>query len=136
MVSNREQAEVVVREVYIKVLNSYDQFDRKSDERIYLFSIAQQVAIERIKRQNWQNSISSLDEEDLQLPKEIAVQDKKIQRLFKCICNCTIEQRSVLVLRYIQGFSIKETSDIIGCTDRKVKTEQRKGMMLLKDHIF
>ncbi len=135
MVRNREQAELLSREVYIQVLNSYDQFESKSNEKIYLFSIAQQVAVDRLKKKKRQSLLCS-KEENSPLPKEIAIQDEKMRRLFKCIGQCTNEQRSVLVLRFIQKFSIQETSDILGCSDRKVKTEQRKGMMILKDHIL
>lgn len=62
MVRNREQAEILAREVYIKVLNSYNQFDRKSNEEVYLFSMAHQVVADSIKKQN-----STLEEENLRM---------------------------------------------------------------------
>jgi RNA polymerase sigma-70 factor, ECF subfamily len=46
MVRNKEQAEDLVQEVYIRVINSYNRFEGKSSEKTWLFSIARNVAID------------------------------------------------------------------------------------------
>jgi RNA polymerase sigma-70 factor (ECF subfamily) len=47
--------------------------------------------------------------------------------------KCSPDQKEVLVLRYIQSFSIKETAGILGWTESKVKTTQHRGMKALKE---
>lgn len=46
LVKDREQAEDLVHEVYIKVLKSYSSFEGRSSEKTWLFSIARHVAID------------------------------------------------------------------------------------------
>ena len=44
----------------------------------------------------------------------------------------TVDQRSVLIFRYIQDFTIKETADILGWTQSKVKTTQHRALKALR----
>ena len=39
----------------------------------------------------------------------------------------------VLILRFIQGLSIKETASTLNWSESKVKTTQHRGINLLKD---
>lgn len=142
MVKNREQAEDLVQEVYIKVLRSYDQFQGKSSEKTWLFSIARHVAIDWFRKQkrSHEKDTNSIDDENVHyvirdtapLPEEIAIENEEIQLLYKCLSKCTEDQQSVLLLRYIQSFSIKETAEILGWTESKVKTTQHRGIKALK----
>ncbi len=58
MVRNREEAEDLVQEVYIRVIHSYKRFEGKSSEKTWLFSIAKNVAIDHFRKQkNWKQKI-------------------------------------------------------------------------------
>ncbi len=59
MVKNREQAEDLVQEVYIRVIKSYSKFEGKSSEKTWIFSIARNVAIDSFRKQkNWKQRIT------------------------------------------------------------------------------
>lgn len=58
MVRNREQAEDLVQEVYIRVFKSYTRFEGKSSEKTWLFSIARNVAIDYFRKQKgWKDKL-------------------------------------------------------------------------------
>jgi RNA polymerase sigma-70 factor, ECF subfamily len=143
MVRNREQAEDLVQEVYIKVLRSYKRFKGESSEKTWLLSIARHVAIDFFRKQkSWRRKISGkLDwnEEQLcdvqPLPEEIAIQKEEIQLLYRCLERCTIDQRLVIVLRFIQSLSITETAEALGWTESKVKTTQHRALKVLKKYM-
>lgn len=143
MVKNREQAEDLVQEVYIRVLKSYDRFEGKSSEKTWLFSIARHVAIDSFRKQKgWkQRILDSFDWNKQQvidyapLPEEIALQNEQIQTMYRCLDKCTVDQRLVLVLRYIQSLSISETADSLGWTESKVKTTQHRALKILKGYM-
>ncbi|MBD8070294.1 RNA polymerase sigma factor SigX [Bacillus sp. PS06] len=143
MVKNREQAEDLVQEVYIRVLKSYDRFEGKSSEKTWLFSIARHVAIDSFRKQKgWkQRIIDSFDWSKQQvqdvapLPEEITIQNEQIQMMYTCLDKCSVDQRLVLVLRYIQSLSIAETAEALGWTESKVKTTQHRGLKVLKAHM-
>jgi RNA polymerase sigma-70 factor, ECF subfamily len=141
MVKNREQTEDLVQEVYIRVLKSYEKFEGKSSEKTWLFSIARHVAIDFFRKQkSWRRKINEVfdwhqSQEKDDLPEEIALQNEKIRVLYQCLDKCTVDQRLVLVLRYIQSFSIAETAEALGWTVSKVKTTQHRALKVLKKYM-
>ncbi|MFG6118496.1 MULTISPECIES: RNA polymerase sigma factor SigX [Thalassobacillus] len=143
MVKNREQTEDLVQEVYIKVLKSYDKFKGDSSEKTWLFSIARHVTIDFFRKQerkrkrlleffDWEKKGEQIKDQQ-PLPEEIAEKNEQIQILYEHLDKLTVDQRSVIILRFIQLMSIQETADILGWSISKVKTTQHRGMKVLQD---
>ncbi|NKE04930.1 RNA polymerase sigma factor SigX [Mesobacillus selenatarsenatis] len=140
MVKSRELAEDLVQEVYIRVLKAYDRFEGKSSEKTWLFSIAKNVAIDHFRKQKgWkQRLLESFDmsarqvRDDQPLPEEMALQSEEIQMMYKCLDQCTVDQRMVIIMRYIHELSISETAEALSWTESKVKTTQHRGLKTLK----
>ncbi len=143
MVRNRELAEDLMQEVYIRVLKSYEKFEGKSSEKTWLFSIARNVAIDSFRKdKGWkQKLIEKFDwsqqqvKDDHPLPEEIALQNEDVQMIYRCLESCTVDQRLVIIMRYIQDMSIAETAESLGWTESKVKTTQHRALKVLKRHI-
>ncbi len=140
MVRKRELAEDLVQEVYIKVLKSYHTFKGKSSEKTWLFSIARHVAIDYFRKQKgWKKRLAEkfdVTEHPIKdkapLPEEIAMQNEEIQLVYQCLDACTLDQRLVIILRFIQELSIAETAEALGWTESKVKTTQHRALKVLK----
>jgi RNA polymerase sigma-70 factor (ECF subfamily) len=144
MVKNREQAEDLVQEVYIRVLKAYDKFEGRSSEKTWLFSIARHVAIDWFRKQKTirQRIIEKFDwdkhqiEDELPLPDEVALQNEQIQWMYRSLDACSIDQRSVLILRYLQELTVSETADALGWTASKVKTTQHRAIKQLQKQMI
>ncbi|UOR12427.1 RNA polymerase sigma factor SigX [Halobacillus amylolyticus] len=145
MVKNRQAAEDLTQEVYIKVLQSYQSFDGRSSEKTWLFSIARHVAIDYFRKQgrkrkkimdffNWQEKGESLKDDEA-LPEEIVELNDQMREVYEALDQCTLDQKSVIILRYIQGMSIQETAAILQFSESKVKTTQHRGMQALKKRL-
>ncbi|GIN85622.1 ECF RNA polymerase sigma factor SigX [Heyndrickxia sporothermodurans] len=140
MVKNREQAEDLIQEVYIRVLKSFKDFEGKSSEKTWLFSIARNVAIDHFRKQKgWKARLfKSFDwnrqqvKDTSDLPEEIILQNEKIRQLYNCLDVCTQDQKMVIIMRYLNGLSISETAEILGWTESKVKTTQHRSLNLLR----
>ncbi|MBT2642100.1 MULTISPECIES: RNA polymerase sigma factor SigX [Bacillaceae] len=140
MVKSRELAEDLVQEVYIRVLKAYDRFEGKSSEKTWLFSIAKNVAIDHFRKQKgWkQRLLESFDmsarqvRDDQPLPEEMALQSEEIQLMYKCLDQCTVDQRMVIIMRYIHELTISETAEALSWTESKVKTTQHRALKTLK----
>ncbi|GAA0599653.1 RNA polymerase sigma factor SigX [Virgibacillus siamensis] len=146
MVKDKEVCEDLVQEVYIKVLRSYDSFKGVSSEKTWLFSIARHVTIDffrSLKRRrnrvdgyfDWSEKGRLLPDQN-PLPDEIAEQNEEIKRMYHYLDKCTPEQKSVLILRYIQSFSIQETAEILDFSISKVKTTQHRGLKRLEKRMI
>lgn len=142
MVKDIETAEDLVQEVYIKVLKSYDNFKGESSEKTWLFSIARHVTYDyfrSLKRKrdrileffDW-NEKGELIPDKNELPEEIAEKNDQIKRVYTYLNHCTLDQRNVIILRYLQSFSIQETAEILNFTVSKVKTTQHRALKTLR----
>lgn len=143
MVKNREQAEDLVQEVYIRVLKSYSKFEGKSSEKTWLFSIARNVAIDWFRKQkSWKQRIVEkfdLSQQQVRdngpIPEEITLQKEEIKSIFQCLDKCTVDQSMVIVMRYFNELSITETANALNWTESKVKTTQHRALKVLKKHL-
>lgn len=140
LVQNRQVAEDLTQEVYIRVLRSYDSFQGNSSEKTWLFSIAKNVAIDHFRKQNVRKKrvFDSFDWEAIQLtspdmrPEQVVQLDEEKSQLLHYLNSCTGDQKMVIVLRYFQQLSIQETATALGWTESKVKTTQHRAIANLK----
>ncbi|EIT87403.1 RNA polymerase sigma factor SigX [Fictibacillus macauensis ZFHKF-1] len=144
MVRNKEAAEDIVQEVYIKVMKAYSSFAGKSSEKTWLFSIARHVTIDWLRKQNRRKkrvlffSIGESEDRLVQndpLPDEFLTQKESVKELYHALYKCTLPQQQVIVLRYIQSLSIAETAAVLGWTESKVKTTQHRAIKGLKSFL-
>ncbi|OLS40324.1 RNA polymerase sigma factor SigX [Bacillus sp. MRMR6] len=141
MIQSREQAEDLVQEVYIRVLKSYQNFNGDSSEKTWLFAIARNVAIDHFRKQKgWkQKMITKWELVDLPIkddspqPDEVVFHLEEKLLVYKCLEKCSIDQRSVILLRFIQELSIIETAKVLGWKESKVKTTQHRAIKHLKN---
>ncbi|GAK04394.1 LOW QUALITY PROTEIN: RNA polymerase sigma factor SigX [Geomicrobium sp. JCM 19037] len=141
MVRDRHIAEELVQDVYIKVLHSYDRFDGRSNEKTWLFSIAKHVTIDYIRKENrqkrkWFGMVVSDEKIDIQdeqpLPEHHMLVKEELETIYKALKKCSIDQQQVLILRFIESFSVKETAETLGWSESKVKTTQHRAIQKLK----
>lgn len=143
MVRNQEEAEDILQDVYVKVLKSYQTFRGESSEKTWLFSIARHTTLDFFRKQKrlrdrMSNLFSNDTEEqlikdDAALPEEIVMLDDQMKRIYKALNKCSDDQKQVIILRYIQSFSIQETADIMSCSISKVKTNQHRAIKKLQN---
>jgi RNA polymerase sigma-70 factor (ECF subfamily) len=142
MVRNKEQAEDLVQEVYIRVFKSYNRFEGKSSQKTWLFSIARNVAIDFFRKQKgWKERIlekfdwsTNQVKDQNPIPDEIAIQREEIRHVYQCLEYCTVDQRAVIILRFFHDLSIIETAEALSWTESKVKTTQHRSLKLLKKY--
>ncbi|MDA1475030.1 RNA polymerase sigma factor SigX [Bacillus changyiensis] len=140
MVKDKSQAEDLVQEVYIRVLHSYQTFEGRSSEKTWLLSIARHVAIDWFRKQQTirQRILGTFDweKQDVKdhqpLPEEVVMQHENLQEIFTALDKCTLDQRAVIILRFIQGYSISETAKALHFSESKVKTTQHRGLKVLR----
>ena len=132
---DRDHAEDLMHEVYVRVLRAYAGFEGKSSEKTWLFSIAKNVAIDHF-RKNTVRKKHLFDKFDWEkselvstgiLPDELVTLSEEMKELLKALNTCTGDQKMVIVMRYFHDLSIAETAEILGWTEGKVKTTQHQG---------
>ncbi|MFV8830009.1 RNA polymerase sigma factor SigX [Alkalihalobacterium sp. APHAB7] len=144
MVRSRETAEELVQEVYIKVLQSYVSFEGKSSEKTWLYSIARNITIDWIRKQNrqkrkWLGLLGPIEKVEVRdpapLPEDIVTQSDELRLIYKGLAECSSDQQQVVILRYVQSLTITETAQVLGWTESKVKTTTHRAIKALKEYV-
>ncbi|WP_188206047.1 RNA polymerase sigma factor SigX [Alkalibacillus aidingensis] len=143
MVKDQATTEDLVQEVYIKVLKSYDSFAGKSSQKTWLFSIARHITIDYFRKQGTRKKHTAeryefeeygqYIQDQSPIPEEVAVKNESVQQMYRCLDLCSENHKLVIVLRYIQEMSIKETANVLGWSESKVKTTQHRALKHLRD---
>jgi RNA polymerase sigma-70 factor, ECF subfamily len=65
---------------------------------------------------------------------EKELQDKEERSFFEtALLQLKPKYRNVIVLRGIREYTVKETADILGCTEGKVKVDFYRAMKMMRD---
>ncbi|MBC8385836.1 MAG: RNA polymerase sigma factor [Candidatus Cloacimonetes bacterium] len=127
MLNDEEKAQDFLQDIFLKIIKSSCKFDGKRKFSAWIFTIANNMCKNEYRRmtnfQKFQKKINIRQE----IRKEIN-QDHQIQnfyfmrRLSECLSEISEQKRSTFLLRFQEGFSIKEIAEIMGCPVGTVKS--------------
>ena len=131
----RESAEDLTEEVFLKVLERLGSYQfRGLPFSAWLYRIARNHMIDHLRSRPRQ-IISSLDAAP-EIPEKRAeqVMDRSLDRheLTYALERLTSDQRHVVTLRFLDGFTTAETAEIMGKTEDAVKKLQARGLVQLR----
>jgi RNA polymerase sigma-70 factor, ECF subfamily len=140
LMRDRDQAEDLMHEVYVRVLRAYSGFEGKSSEKTWLFSIAKNVAIDHYRKNSVRrkHSFDKFDWEKSELvstetlPDNLIVLNEEMKELLNVLDTCTGDQKMVIHMRFIHDLSIADTAEILGWSEGKVKTTQHRAINALR----
>jgi RNA polymerase sigma-70 factor (ECF subfamily) len=137
MSPNTDEAEDAVQEIFIDVWKNAARFDEtQSSETTFVAMIARRRLIDRLRKTNRQPNTDSL-EDILAEPSsgretnlQICVEAKEAAEAMK---NLRPEQRQILHLSIVQGFSHQEIADALKMPLGTVKTHARRGLIQVRE---
>jgi RNA polymerase sigma-70 factor (ECF subfamily) len=129
----KEQALDVSQNIFFKAYESLPRFESRSSFKTWLFRIAYNEC------QNWVKKNRRFQHEEFDMHVDSAPNQEeqllsKEQRLLilKSLYQLNTRYRLAVVLRYFRNNSIKEISDIIGCSEGVVKNMLFRSLQKLK----
>ncbi|MBA4538609.1 sigma-70 family RNA polymerase sigma factor [Bacillus aquiflavi] len=135
LVKQKEIAEDLTQETFIRVYKHLNKFNGEAKMLTWIVKISRNVTIDYF-RKNAKFKFSPIEKyqfiSDDPTPTEIVMKGEKIVFLYKSIQQLKLSYQEVLILRKIKGFSIKETSEILGWNENKVKVTTSRAIQALK----
>ena len=136
MMPNSDDAEDAVQEIFIDIWKNAERFDEaQASETTFIAMIARRRLIDRLRKKNRHPNIDSL--EDILVEPEGAEQSQQTcveaQEAAQVMKNLRPEQRKVLHLSIIQGFSHQEIADVLAMPLGTVKTHARRGLLEVRE---
>jgi RNA polymerase sigma-70 factor (ECF subfamily) len=149
MVRDRELAEDLSQETFIKVLNNIDRYSTDFKFSSWLFKIANNVAIDHLRKRHIETvSIDGAPDATtpdqakatalaIVSPGESPLEELESKELGssieKAIGRLRPEYRSCILLRHVEAYSYEEISEIVGLPLGTVKTYIHRARQELRD---
>ena len=145
---NREDAEDVLQETFLKAYEHLDQFQGNSKFYTWIVRIAVNQALMKLRRRKTDKSVSldeSIDTGEDTIVREIAAWGEDPEQRFSReelgeILDAAVQSleppyRSVFVLRDIDELSTEETADVLGLSIPAVKSRLLRARLQLREKL-
>ncbi len=148
MCKNAEDAADMSQEAFIKAYNSLKSFRGDSKFSVWLYRIVSNLCLDHLRRQN-RRPVRSLSVEDsdgetaeIEIPDEEQAPERLLERKATCdavrrgLDELNTEQREILLLREIQGFSYDEIAKVLNIESGTVKSRIFRARKKLCDFLI
>ena len=147
ILKNSDDAADVVQETFLAVFEKIDTFDGRSNFFTWLYRIATNFALMKLRKDKRTVYTDNDMEEQFDNPEKIQLhewQDLPLKDMlnneFRKRLDTAIDRlpeiyRSVFVLRDLENLSIKETSKILNITESNVKIRLKRARLYLREEL-
>lgn len=145
---NREDAEDVVQDAFLKAYQNLNKFQGNSKFYTWLVRIAVNEALMRLRKRKADKTVSmdeDVETEDGSMPREVADWSPNPEQLFgqselgdilgKTIQGLPASFRTVFVLRDVEGLSTEETAEMLGLSVPAVKSRLLRARLQLRERL-
>lgn len=137
MSPNLDDAEDAVQEIFVDIWKNAARYDEtQASETTFVAMIARRRLIDRLRKINRQPNVDSLEDilvepaNSKQPDLQICVEAREAAEAMKILRP---EQRQILHLSIVQGFSHQEIADALKMPLGTVKTHARRGLMQVRE---
>jgi RNA polymerase sigma-70 factor (ECF subfamily) len=145
---NREDAEDVVQDAFLKAYENLEQFQGNSKFYTWLVRIAVNESLMKLRRRRSDRTVSldeNIETEEDTMPREVADWSPNPEQLYKqgelkdilrkTIHGLPASFRTVFVLRDVEGLSTEETAEALGLSIPAVKSRLLRARLQLRERL-
>jgi RNA polymerase sigma-70 factor (ECF subfamily) len=144
MLGNREEAEDVTQETFLRVYSRLDTFRHGASFAAWVRRIASNLCIDHLRRRREQNvsldqqlesGVEQADESAGSRPDEKLEMAEDTRRVLEAMEELPPKQRAVLVLRHVEGLKIDEIAETLKMPQGTVKTMLFRGRQAVREMV-
>jgi RNA polymerase sigma-70 factor (ECF subfamily) len=141
---NRDLAEDLFQETWIRVLERGHQYDGRHEFSTWLYAVARNLTIDYL-RKNKPVSLDGLMDDEEHAPLEpadprplaweVVQQHEQAERIGAALVSIPAEYRETVVLRFQEGLALDEIATVTGAPLGTVKSRLYRGLNLLMSRL-
>ena len=147
MLKNEHDAEDLLQETFIKVFENLDNFEGRSSLYTWIYRIATNIALMKLRKVNRETLVDDFMEnydvpenhhshtEKVVTPMITILNDELKNELNSALDRIPEIYKTVFILRDIEGFSTRETADIMKITENNVKIRLKRARSYLREEL-
>ena len=143
MVKNENEIEDIAQEVFVKIYKNLKNFKEESSLYTWIYRITINVCIDELKRkknivyideriQTEDGQVEMQLEDETKGPEKLAEEEELKRKLTSCVRKLPIDQRTMIVLRDIKGFTYMEIAEMTKMNLGTVKSKINRARASLK----
>ena len=143
LTGNREAAEDLFQETWIRVLERGNQYNAKWKFGTWLFTIARNLFVDSLRRKNpaatalddqdENPALSNLASTDIPSPFDLQTRREESDRVTQAVDRLSATYREVLVLRFQEDLDLNEIATVVAAPLSTVKARLYRGMDALRE---
>ncbi len=133
--NSEEEAKDLTQETFIKALKNIEQFKGKSSLKTWIISIARNTTIDMYRKRKYQKILTYKwgKEESLKENYEMTFPEEGDWEVLQQSLNALkLDYRQVVILRALKEFSSKETAEILGWSEGKVRVTYFRALKKMR----
>lgn len=144
LAGNRELAEDLFQETWIRVLERGHQYDGRHEFSTWLYAVARNLTIDYLRRKSPISLDGLLEDEDhapvepadtRPLAWEVVAQHEQAERIRAALVGIPLEYRETVVLRFQEGLALEEIATVTGAKLGTVKSRLYRGLNMLMSRL-
>jgi len=141
---NRELAEDLFQETWIRVLERGHQYDGKHEFSTWLYAVARNLTLDYLRKKNPVSLDGLMEGEDRASfepadPRpaawQLVQQHEQAERINAVLLGMPTEYREAVVLRFQEGMALEEIATVTGAPMGTVKSRLYRGLNLLMSRL-
>ncbi|MBI9036488.1 MAG: RNA polymerase sigma factor [Bacteroidales bacterium] len=132
---NRDEAEDVLHEGFMKVYNNISTFKHKSSLFSWMKKIIINTALERYRKQYYLTPVTDLSENIEDIDRENVINHLSSKDLIKLIQDLSPKYRMVFNMYAIEGYSHKEISKKLNISEGTSKSNLSRARAILQNKV-
>ncbi|WP_342472577.1 RNA polymerase sigma factor [Metasolibacillus sp. FSL H7-0170] len=136
LVGHKETAEDLTQDTFVKALKSSITFRGDANIKTWLVTIARNSVYDYYRRKRLIQFIPFIvnyeGTEETYTPEAWLLKQAADAELYAALGQLKLAYRECIVLRKIEGYSIKETAKILRCSETQVRNRTERGMKALQ----
>jgi RNA polymerase sigma-70 factor (ECF subfamily) len=146
MLGNPDLAEDILQETFVNAYRAIDGFEGRSHVSTWLYRIAHNAVLMRLRKEKRQPDLQSLEENvDLErlvassdwegAPERRLLQNELREKMDEALGNLTEALREVFILRDIDGLSTAQTAEVLDLSETAVKSRLHRARLILRQQL-
>jgi RNA polymerase sigma-70 factor (ECF subfamily) len=144
MLNDEQQADGIVQDTFLKLIQHIDKFEGRSAVGTWLYRVAYNECLQRIRRAKPQLDLDDMSDDDLMptclvnwdaLPEQAITNAEAMDEMQRAVESLSPTLRAVFVLRDIEELSVKETANILEISESAVKVRLHRARLALRERL-
>lgn len=131
---NGDDADDIAQETFIRAYLSLDGYDERNRAGLWLRKIAYNIFL-NYRKSRMRHGVGPLEDASCVAGEGGADDGFRYQELEAALAELSRQERTAVVLHYIEGYQINEISQITGCSESAVKKQLQRAREELKRRI-